>query len=185
VTARLPAGRGRRGAERGTGRTSPTTPGPGITQASRASGDRRTGQDCATTHGQGYASERRSRERGAVHVPTLAQDQDDDHGQAFALPANAVLLLEPGSDIGKEPRPFQIWSAFAQGRPFFLRKYANIDHFLPNRDQIWSTEPYRRSGRFDRQFDTAWHAKTGNGRAYRHRHSPPREPCVVRRHDGA
>ena len=35
-----------------------------------------------TTHGQGYTSERRSRERGAVHVPTLAQDQDNDQDDA-------------------------------------------------------------------------------------------------------
>jgi len=81
-----------------------------------------------TTRGQGYASEPRSGERGDYR-PTLDQDQDDDHDRASALPANAVLLLEPGSDINKEPRPFQISGAFRAGRVGEVRRRDDAPRF--------------------------------------------------------
>ena len=83
----------------GTGRTSPTTLRPGITQRAAIAASVGPTRTAPTTRGQGYASERRSRERGAVHVPTLAQDRDNDQDDAdgnLASPPRLCFTHHPG-----------------------------------------------------------------------------------------
>jgi len=142
----IPAGRGRRGAERGrgssrrdsfagaagAGRASPTTPGPGSgssagTVTALLARSLR-GRTAPATAARDRAS-RDSGERGDYR-PTLAQDQDDDHDP---LPANAVLLLEPGSDIKEDPRPY--FARSAAGSQFPHGQISSLGpgllHFLP------------------------------------------------------
>ena len=82
------------------GRTAPTTPDWGHVPRAAPAASVGPARTAPTTGGQGY-----TRERGAVHVPTLAQDQN--RTTTFKRPAGYGLLItnDGGSHEGKESPP--------------------------------------------------------------------------------